>query len=70
MGSNGLRIVLHTRLLYQQANTRNTNVLAVLKQYSVVLHNEQWDDLPEDLPVQLAIVILCLLIVPCPQTLV
>ena len=46
MESNGLRIAVHTRLLYQQANTRNTNVLAVLKQYLVVLHNEQWGDLP------------------------
>ena len=35
---------LHTALLYQATNTRNINVLAVLKQYLVLVKKEQWDD--------------------------
>ena len=33
---------LHTALLYQATNTRNINVLAVLKQYLVFIKKEQW----------------------------
>ena len=47
-----LQIVLHTTLLYQATNTRNTNVLAVLTQYLVLVQKEQWGDFP----VQLAFV--------------
>ena len=32
---------LHTALLYQATNTRNINVLAVLKQYLVLVKKEQ-----------------------------
>ena len=35
---------LHTALLYQATNTRNINVLAILKQYLVLVTKEQWDD--------------------------
>ena len=35
---------LHTALLYQATNTRNINVLAVLKQYLVFVKKEQWGD--------------------------
>ena len=35
---------LHTALLYQANNIRNINVLAVLKQYLVLVKNEQWGD--------------------------
>ena len=35
---------LHTALLYQAINTRNINVLDVLKQYLVLVKKEQWGD--------------------------
>ena len=35
---------LHTALLYQVTNTRNIDVLAVLKQYLVLVTEEQWGD--------------------------
>ena len=35
-----LQIVLHTTLLYRATNTRNTNVLAVFKQYLVLVQKE------------------------------
>ena len=35
---------LHTALLYQATNTRNINLLAVLKQYLVLVKKEQWGD--------------------------
>ena len=35
---------LHTALLYLATNTRNINVLAVLKQYLVFVTKEQWGD--------------------------
>ena len=35
---------LHAALLYQATNTRNIIVLAVLKQYLVLVTKEQWDD--------------------------
>ena len=35
---------LHTALLYQATNTRNINILAVLKQYLVLVKKEQWGD--------------------------
>ena len=35
---------LHTALLYQVTNTRNLNVLAVLKQCLVLVKKEQWGD--------------------------
>ena len=41
-----LRIVLHTTSLYRATNTRNTNILAVLKQYLVLVQKEQWDNFP------------------------
>ena len=33
---------LHNALLYQATNTRNINVLAILKQYMVLVKKEQW----------------------------
>ena len=39
-----LEELLHTALLYQANNTRNINVLAVLKQYLVLITKEQWGD--------------------------
>ena len=35
---------LHTALLYQATNTRNINVLDVLKQNLVLVKKEQWGD--------------------------
>ena len=35
---------LHTALLYQATNTRNMNVLYLLKQYLVLVKKEQWGD--------------------------
>ena len=35
---------IHTALLYQVTNTRNINVLAVLKPYLVLVIKEQWGD--------------------------
>ena len=35
---------LHAALLYQATNARNVNVLAVLKQYLVLVKKEQWGD--------------------------
>ena len=35
---------LHTALLYQATNTRNIKVLAVLKQYLVLVKKKQWGD--------------------------
>ena len=35
---------LHTALLYQATNTRNINLLVVLKQYLVLITKEQWGD--------------------------
>ena len=35
---------IHTALLYQVTNTRNINVLAVLKPYLVLITKEQWGD--------------------------
>ena len=35
---------LHTALLYQATNTRNINVLVVLKQYLLLVTKEQWGD--------------------------
>ena len=37
---------LHTALLYQATNTRNMNVLDVLKQYLILVKKEQWGDFP------------------------
>ena len=37
---------LYTALLYQTTNTRNINVLAILKQYLVLVKKEQWGDFP------------------------
>ena len=39
-------VVLQTRLLYRATNTRNKNILAVLKQYLVLVQKEQWGDFP------------------------
>ena len=35
---------LHIALLYQATNTRNINVLAVLKQHLVLVKKGQWGD--------------------------
>ena len=35
---------LHTALLYRATNTRNINVLDVLKRYLVLVKKEQWGD--------------------------
>ena len=35
---------LHTALLYQAINTRNRNVLDVIKQYLFLVKKEQWGD--------------------------
>ena len=47
MESNGsVNSSLHYTLLYRATNTKNTNVLAILKQYLVLVQKEQWGDFP------------------------